>query len=317
VLALATHYFALVVIVPQAAWLAWRAPRRRAVLLAAAPIVAVAAALVPLASDQSSPATTSIPGALGTRIVELPKQLLAGFDAPAELLLTAVAALLVLVGAWLAFDRAEPRARRSAALAGGLGAVAVVGVIAAALVGVDYLNTRNMIEVWLALAAVPAIGFAAPRAGRIGPAAAVALCATFLAAVLAVDANRTYQRDDWRGAAHALGASTVPRAIIVTPGDGVLPLKVYLPRARMLRSGDRVSEIDVLGVALRRKQGEGPEQPTRVPDVSYPQFRLVGARRDRLFLVARYRSPTPVPVSSGILQNSRASDIPALYLYEP
>jgi uncharacterized membrane protein len=317
VLALTTHYFALVVIVPQAAWLARRAPRRRAVAIAVAPIVVVAAALVPLASDQSSPATTSIPGALGTRILELPKQLLAGFDAPAELVLTVVAALLVLVGAWLAFARAEPHARRGAALAGGLGVVAVVGVVGAALIGVDYLNTRNMIEVWLPLAAVPAIGFAAPRAGRLGPAAAVALCAVWLVAVLGVDLNRAYQRDDWRGAAHALGPPTVPRAIVVTPGDGVLPLRIYLPHARMLRPGDMVREVDVLGVALRRKQGEGPQTPTRVPQISYPQFRLAGVRHDPLFLVARYRSDTPVPVGSGILQNSRASDVPALYLYEP
>ena len=317
VLALATHYFALVLIVPQAAWLVWRAPRRRAVLLAGAPILAACAALVPLASDQSSPATTSIPGGLGTRILELPKQLLTAYDAPAELVLTVVAALLVLGGAWLAFARAEPAARRGAALVGGLGGVAVVGVVVAALVGVDYLNTRNMIEAWLPLAVVPAIGFAAPRAGWTGPASAVALCAIFLVAVLSVDADRTFQRDDWRGAAHALGAATVPRAIVVTPGDGVLPLRVYLPRARPLRTGDRVREIDVLGVALRRKQGEGPRQPTRVPPVLYPQFTLAQARRDRVFLVARYRARTPVAVSPGILQNSRASDVPALYLYEP
>ncbi len=317
VLALATHYFALVLIVPQAAWLAWRAPRRRSVLLAVAPILAACTALVPIASDQSSPATTSVPGALGTRIVELPKQLLTAYDAPAELVLTVIAALLVLVGAWLAFARADPAARRGAALAGGLGAVAVVGVVAAALVGVDYLNTRNMIEAWLPLAAVPAIGFAAPRAGWAGPAGAGVLCAIFLVAVFSVDVDRTFQRDDWRGAAGALGRATGPRAIVVTPGDGVLPLQVYLPRARPLRTGDRVREIDVLGVALRRKQGEGPQRPARVPPLSYSQFALVGTRRDRVFLVARYRSRTPVAVSSGILQNSRASDVPALYLYEP
>jgi len=316
VLALATHYFALVLIVPEAVWLAWRAPRRRAVALAAAPILVAAGALVPLASDQSSPATTSIPGALGTRILELPKQLLTAYDAPLELVLTVIAALLVLGGTCLAFTRAEPAARQGAALTGGIGAVAVVGVILAALVGVDYLNTRNMIELWVPLAAVPAIGFATRRSGWLGPAAAVVLCAIFLAATISVDLNRTYQRDDWRGAAHALGRASVPRAIVVTPGDGVLPLRIYLPRARALRTGDPVREIDVLGVALRRKQGEGPRQPTRVPALSYPQFRLVGVRRDRLFLVARYRSATPVPVSEGILQNSRASPVPALYLYE-
>jgi mannosyltransferase len=316
-LALGTHYFALVLIVPEAAWLARRAPRRRLVAAAGAPVLVVAAALVPIASDQSSPATTSIPGALGTRILELPKQLLTAYDSPADRVLPVIAALLVLGGAWMAFARAEPAARRGAALAGGVGAAAVLGVLIAALVGVDYLNTRNMIEVWVPLAAVPAIGFAAPRAGWAGPAAAGVLCALFLVATVSVDLDRTFQRDDWRGAAHALGRATVPRAIVVSPGDGVLPLRIYLPHAHQLRTGDAVREIDVLGVALRRRQGEGPRQPTRVPPVSYPQFQLVGVRRDRMFLVARYRSSAPVPVSSGVLQNSRASRVAALYLYEP
>ena len=113
-------------------------------------------------------------------MLELPKQLLVAYDAPGELLLTAAAALVALVGVWLAVARTEPPARRAAALAGGLGLIAVVGVIAAALVGVDYLNTRNMIETWLPLAAVPAIGFAARRAGWIGAAGAAALCAIWL-----------------------------------------------------------------------------------------------------------------------------------------
>jgi hypothetical protein len=84
-------------------------------------------------------------------------------------------------------------------------------------------------------------------------------------------------------------------------------------------AGDREvrAQLAIERIALRRKQGEGPQQPTRVPVIFYPQFRLVGVRRDRMFLVARYRSATPVPVSSGILQNSRASHVPALYLYEP
>lgn len=325
-LALGTHYFALAAIAPQAAVLVWRARSPRAgagaralrpALLALVVPLAVAVALVPLARDQSSPATTSIPGPLATRSVELPKQLLLAFDAPLELELTVVAALLVLLGAWLAFARTDPDARGGARLAGGLGAAALAGVIAAALVGVDYLNTRNMIETWLPLAAVVAIGVAAPRAGRWGPLAGTALAALGLAAILSVDLHRPFQRDDWRGAARALGPARAPRAIVVTPGDGILPLAVYLPRAHQLAPGVRVAEIDVLGVALRRKQGEGPRQPTRVPPAPYPQFRLIGVRRDRMFLVARYRAPAALPISEGNLVNTRASRLPALYLYEP
>src|SRR5207302_2060340 len=86
-------------------------------------------------------------------------------DPPGELFLTAAAALVALVGVWLAVARTEPPERRAAALAGGLGLIAVVGVVAAGLVGVDYLNTRNMIETWLPLAGVPAIGVPARRVG--------------------------------------------------------------------------------------------------------------------------------------------------------
>jgi len=92
---------------------------------------------------------------------------------------------------------------------------------------------------------------------------------------------------------------------------------VYLPRARQLRAGDRVREIDMLGVALRRKQGESPKQPTRVPPAPYPGFRLISIRRDRMFLVVRYRSPVALSVSEGNLVNTRVDRVPGLFLYEP
>ncbi|MDQ6750970.1 MAG: glycosyltransferase family 39 protein, partial [Actinomycetota bacterium] len=273
-LALATHYFALLVIAPQALWLLWRCRRRGPILIGSAAILAVAAALLPLALDQREPAKTSIPGSLGTRIVELPKQLLLAFNGVAERPLAVLAAALVALGAWLAWRRGEPELRRAALLAAGLGATAICVVVAAAAAGIDYLNTRNMIEAWLLLLLVPAIGFAAPGAGRVGLAALGILCAIGLLVVVSVDVHRPYQRDDWRGAVHALGRAHGTRAVIVTPANGVLPLQVYLPRAKPLPpSGAVVSEIDLLGVARRVREGQQPQPPRPAAFYFPPPFR--------------------------------------------
>ena len=304
-LALATHYFALFAIAPQAAWLLWRCRRRTPVLIGLGAIAGLAAGLLPLALDQQEPAKTSIPGSLGTRAVELPKQLLIGFNSVAERPLAVAAAALVALGAWLAW-RGGARARRAAALAGGLGAAAVAVVLAGALVGIDYLNTRNMIEAWLPLLLVPAVGFAAAGAGRLGVAALAALCALGLVAVVSVDVHRPYQRDDWRGAVRALGRAQGARVILVTPANGVLPLRVYLPRARPMRlPGATVSEIDLLGVAPRTGEGEEPQPPRPAAFYFPPPFRQVGAQRDRMFTVVRARAPAPAPVTPGTLGPSQ------------
>ena len=86
----------------------------------------------------------------------------------------------------------------------------------------------------------------------------------------------------------------------------------------MLRSGDMVREVDVLGVALRRKQGEGPQKPTRVPQMPLSAVHGSSARGATGSSSSRATARTRrCAVGSGILQNSRASDVPALYLYEP
>lgn len=319
-LALATHYFALFVIAPQALWLLWRGRRRTPILVGLGAILAVAAALLPLALDQREPAKTSIPGSLGTRAVELPKQLLVGFNSVAERPLAVVAAALVAWGAWLAWRRGAPATRQAAGLSAGLGFAAIGVVLAAGLAGVDYLNTRNMIEVWLLLLLVPAIGFTAPGAGRLGLAALTALCAIGLVAVVSVDLHRPYQRDDWRGAVRALGRAHGPRAILVTPANGVLPLQVYLPRAMPIqRSGAMVVEVDLVGVARRVREGQEPQPPRPRSFYFPPPFRQVRVVRDPMFTVVRARAAGSLaPVDPGTLGPSQLP-VPggAVILFDP
>ncbi|MDQ3935452.1 MAG: glycosyltransferase family 39 protein, partial [Actinomycetota bacterium] len=89
-LALATHYAAMFVVAPLALWLVLRHPARGRALAAVAGVAAASLALLPLAIDQSgNPGSNFIAGiALTTRVAQLPKQFLLGYDAPLVVALT-------------------------------------------------------------------------------------------------------------------------------------------------------------------------------------------------------------------------------------
>jgi MFS family permease len=304
---------------PQAIWLLVNLPARRRVLAALALPGVVGAALLPIALNVSEPAKTSIPGSFGERLVQLPKQLLVGFGlySPGERAIVVSAGLLVLLGAalvpWLG-DRLE---RRGALVAGALGVAGVVAVLLLAAVGLDYLNTRNMIGLWLPFAIVASCGLGARAAGRWGVAAAVALCALSVGAVIAVDVHRPYQRDDWRGAVRALGRSAEPRVIVATPSSATVPFEVYLPRATVVRTpAVTVREIDLLALALRSAPGHEPEPPPPTA-VSPVGFTLVNVRRDRMFTVLRYRAAAPVSVSTAQLVAMRLQGVDAAVELDP
>ncbi|HEX8855227.1 MAG TPA: glycosyltransferase family 39 protein, partial [Thermoleophilaceae bacterium] len=94
--ALVTHYFALFVVVPEALWLLLRGRRRRGAVMAVGAVALAGAAVLPLAIDQSDASRAHfITGtSLASRVVQVPKQYLIGYDAPAEVALAAVAGAL-------------------------------------------------------------------------------------------------------------------------------------------------------------------------------------------------------------------------------
>jgi hypothetical protein len=312
-LALATHYFAVFIVGPEAIWLLFALRQRRAVVGAVSAVVAAGVALLPIALAQREPAKTSIPDSFGERIVQLPKQLLVafGFYTPAERIAVVAAALLAVYGAWLALARTGPSERRGALIGGGLGAAAVIAVALLAAVGLDYLNTRNMIEAWLPFAVLVGGGLGASRSGTAGTVSAAVLCAVFVAAVVAVDVHRPFQRDDWRGAVRALGKPRGPRALVVTPSSGVVPLRVYLPRAHEARAPVvTVQEIDLVGIAQRASPGNEPQPPRPLTATPGAGFRPVAVRRDRMFTIVRLRAPAPVPLSPATLGGLHLGQIP-------
>ena len=123
-LALATHYFAGLLILPEAAWLIHRVRPRRDALLAVAGFAMVPLALIPLVASQGQVQDYSfVKGeSLVTRVVaQVPKQWLVGYDAPAETLVVIAAAALSVVALWLAWRPADGRERGAARLGGSIG----------------------------------------------------------------------------------------------------------------------------------------------------------------------------------------------------
>jgi 4-amino-4-deoxy-L-arabinose transferase-like glycosyltransferase len=302
-LALATHYYAIFLVAPQALWLALRAPTLRARLAALALPAAAAAALAPLALDQRSNDSAAFIGesTLAHRVLQVPKQFLVGYDAPLERLLaiaSAIALLAAVAGLLrLLADRAgAPAGGRSAALAlTAVTAAALVLPILLALTGEDHVISRNVLAALpLALALGGAGLAAAAEVARLPTIGALsAACALGLVAVVGVDANPAYQRDDWRGAARASGSAGGDRVVVAAPGS-LVPLRYYLPRLEPLRAPFTPTvEVDYIALSQRRAGGRSaPPRPLELP-VPGVSFALAGRTDARTFTVLRMRPPGP------------------------
>jgi hypothetical protein len=313
VLALATHYFALFVVAPSALWLL--AGLRRRALPAAAGVAAAGAVLLPLAIDQRSNGGAGFIeySSLAVRLAQVPKQFLVGFDSPSETLLTAAAGALAAYAVWALARRAAPEDRRGALIAAvaGLAALGIPAVVA--LGGADYLITRNVIAALVPLLVALGAGFAA---GRAGAAAAAALCALSAFVVVAVAIEPRYQRDDWRGAAEALGAPARDRVVVLTPPDGRVPLTFYLARSSLLPAdGAAVAEVDAIGLAKRRP-GEEASPPRGEAPVPAPPFRQVERIEEETFTLVRHQAPAPVLVLPAAAEVARLSDTGAALLVQ-
>ena len=229
-LTLATHYYGVLVIVPEALWLLAARRRQRSVQVAVGLVALCGLALIPLALGQNSTGNTKwiAPIPLGSRLGQVIPQFLVGFQTPAQSVLEPLAAALALGALVLLALRSDaPALRRAVAL----GAVAVGGLLLNLVliaVGFDDLITRNLIALWVPAALVVAAGFGARWAGRLGVAGAVAMCAIGVTAAIGVATNRAFQRPDWRVVAHMLGSAPASgRVILIQHNRDLLPLSLY------------------------------------------------------------------------------------------
>jgi mannosyltransferase len=280
-LALATHYFALFIVVPELGWLVWRRARNpTAATWSAAFVVLVAAALAPLAIVQASGNRSGFIHATGlaSRVAAVPKQFLIGYATPHAVLLTVLAAA---GAAALALSL-----RRSDRDLLALAAITVGVPLFLALFGADYLITRNLIAAMVPL--VVLAGVAASRSRR-GPALIAGLCAVGVVAFAGVEGNAFYQRDDWRGAAAALGpAKPGPRLVVINPSDGVPALESYAPLHLLVPMAQLLSarEIDVIDLA------HDPPSAVKAPAAGFALCAPLVHTAE--FDVVRYCAPKPL-----------------------
>ena len=306
---LTTHYFAAFLVAIEAVWLLATAANRRPIAIAVAGLTAVELALLPLLLHQRSldlaDFIDQIP--LGYRIARTPKQFLVGFDAPGEVVAAIVAGLVVAFAFWLVWSRGDDRERRAALIGLVVGGTVLVTTTLLALIGVDYLDTRNVLVAWPPLALAVAAGLGARAAGTAGLAAAGALVVLGAFTVVLVNADATLQRDDWRGVAHALGEPQAePRAVVVTPFFAEQTFAVYAPDLELMPdAGEAVGEVDYVALPRRERTQSRPGPPPRPEDI-HPRRRLhadgdplrgdvhscsATRRRDRFRVTPRRSSP--------------------------
>jgi hypothetical protein len=286
VLALGSHYFALFVVLPEAALLL-RHGSRRVVVAALAAMVVVGVPLLALALQQRSLGYIGWISALpfGTRVEKAVQQFAVGdLQASSYRHLWYAGAALALLGGAALLVRTRGSERRGATLALGCAGAALAVPMLLAAVGLDYVVTRNLIGAWPLLAIGLACGLGARRAGAAGPALAAFACALSVGAYVIVERDPALQRDDWRWVAGELGASPQKRIVLSDPFPQAVALSWYRPDLREFpRAAVSVRELDVVGRGI---------------DAGLLRPRLLGLRRVSIvrhqrFIVVRYRSDRP------------------------
>ena len=143
-------------------------------------------------------------------------------------------------------------------------------------------------------------GVTAPRARRSAPWAAGALAAAMLAGTVGVAVNPDWQREDWRGAAAAIGPPGPARAVVVSGSRSVVPLRLYRPGLRPL-AGPAVMVREVVLVASRANP-PGPD-PAAARALG---LTIVERRREPSYELVRLRpAKPPLAISAAQLQTVR------------
>ncbi len=251
-LALLAHYFAAMIVVPEAVWLLVEHRQRWAVWLGVSLVGAVGAALIPLAHRQQRFTTWISLLALSVRLRQLSTQFLLGFAVPASRFLWYVALAVVIVSIALLVWRGAQCEVRGAV---GMAALATAGfaiAMASRITGSDVINTRNLIELWLPLAIFVSAGLGVARAGPLGLAGTVVLCGIGIAGTVYIDADRSVQRPDWRPISAALGPPPMSgaRVVVLLRYGSPFPLILYRPELQRITPHwtERVREVDFIRV---------------------------------------------------------------------
>lgn len=318
-LALLSHYFAIFLILGQAVWLLARSAERRRTVLAIAAVAAVGVALLPLARAQQGDdrrdgfADIALPARAGEAALNYvasdEPDPFAGstrvdvLQAGSAAVGGAVFAAAILLSA----RRGSQSEREGLTLAAVVLAAGVLLPLLLAAGGLDFFNPRNLIAGVVPAMAMMAIGLGGASSGRVGVAGIGAIVLVFAAVLGAVLVSKEMQREDWRGAAEAMGSSADER-LIVTNRNGDAPLAYYLDAETFDGSsfpeGVAVSEILALSTNFNVTPPRG--------------FKLVDEQGlAPLFLLSRFESRTPRVVLPTDLRGDAVLSERSAVLFDP
>lgn len=297
--ALATHFFAAFLIVPEAVWLLW-SRRKRDVRLAVAGVVAVELALLPLAwADRSHGLgyIHSIPLAhrLGDTAVEFAAGNLDG--RPDAVVLVGAAWILAATSLWRLWRCASRSEQREALTPAVIAFVALALPLVLAAAGFDYIYARNLLPALLPLTVTVAAGVTVGGNRRLGFSVGTALVCVCLTSTLVVFARSDLQRPDWHGAARALGAPAGPRAILAVGEWQAQPLKLYIPNARLPAQPITIGELDLVGLNRVQPRRSLPSHPP------FPRLQRINDRLSGPLGIARYRLSRPLKIAPSRLRH--------------
>ncbi len=320
-LALASHYEAALLVIPEALWLAVVHRRRPATWVALTFLAACGGALLPLLIKQTGEhnAAWIRKAPLGARLGQILPQFLLGTGSYAYTAL-AICGLAVCLAALVLLAKCGRRAQRRRALvpaALALAGFALVMAIDAA--GTDTVITRNLLALWLPVALTLGACLSLPRARRTGLLLAGVLCAIGLTATASVAADPTLQRPDWPAVVRALGPwpsarqpAGATRLVIFQRNVWLESLTaVYMPNTSNLRHGKphRVTEIEIVANSAppgSREHwlcwwGAGCNlEPSRLAaHYDIPGFHAVSRTHVRQFTILRLVSARPRRVYQG------------------
>jgi hypothetical protein len=213
-------------------------------------VAAAGLALLPLALEQRQNAAWIAAMPLGQRLGQVPPQFVLGIGAPARNWLKIAGAAGLLVSVACVALSADARARRGAAVAGGVAVAGFALGLGLIAIGFDELITRNLIVIALALIVVVASGLGAARAAVPGWAGAAAMCAIGVISTITVGTDWKLERPDWRGVARVAAPSRpagAARAFLLENDPSLIPLGDYVPGLYVMRlQGPPVRELVVV-----------------------------------------------------------------------
>jgi hypothetical protein len=305
-LAFATHYFAALIVFPEAVVLLFRVPRTRRSVVAAAVLIAFVAAIVPLALYQRSTTNVAWVAATGS--------LLSRLRATEGLLLVNGGAgishawwlgrLFIIAALALVVWRGTAGERRAVATAVALALAVIALAVLVAVAGFDYVLPRHMLVVEAPLIAALAVALGSARVGTPGLVVAAAGAVLGVAVTLSVNGNLAYQREDVRDVARAFGAGTPDRVIALQRSadyllaDGGIPaFRYYDPSLRRLSGGvHTVEEVDVIDEEIAPAA-----RNATLSRLARLGFRLRNYDKRQDFTIYQLVAPHAIAVSRGAL----------------